>query len=78
MNWNRMDGDSKHFKGNAKDHRNKTDDQADYLAEARDHLAGRKQEVHGIAKDEGQLFDRISMKKDRAHMGKHKNDKKNT
>jgi len=80
MNWNRMDGDSKYFKGNAKDHRNKTDDHADYLADARDHLAGRKEEMHGISEygAGGQLFDRKSIKKDKAHLGKAKSYKHKT
>ncbi len=75
MNWNRIDGDSKYFKGNAKDHRNKTDDHADYLADARNHLAAKKQEMYGMNGDdaEGELFDRKTIKKDKVHLGKSKN-----
>jgi uncharacterized protein YjbJ (UPF0337 family) len=80
MNWDRIDGDSKHFKGSAKYHRNKTDDQIDYSPDRQDYLAGKNQAMHGMSKDEDeyQLFDRKSMKKGRAPMSKPKHDKNKT
>ncbi|HBA08736.1 general stress protein CsbD [Methylotenera sp.] len=75
MNWDRIDGDSKHFKGNAKDYLNETDELTDYSAGRRDYLSTKKQEIHGMSKDEaeGRLFSWQDIKKGKSHMNKPKN-----
>jgi uncharacterized protein YjbJ (UPF0337 family) len=53
MNWDRIEGNWKKFKGNAKEQWGKlTDDDFDVAAGKRDQLAGRIQERYGITKDE--------------------------
>lgn len=53
MNWDRIEGNWKIFKGRVKDQWGKlTDDDLDRAAGKRDQLAGRIQERYGIAKDE--------------------------
>ena len=60
MNWDRIEGNWKQFKGNVKVQWAKlTDDQLDAIAGKRDKLAGKIQEMYGISKDaaEKQLSD---------------------
>jgi uncharacterized protein YjbJ (UPF0337 family) len=53
MNWDRIEGNWKSFKGKVKEQWGKlTDDDLDRAAGKRDQLAGRIQERYGIAKDE--------------------------
>lgn len=53
MNWDRIEGNWKTFKGKVKEQWGKlTDDDLDRAAGKRDQLAGRIQERYGIAKDE--------------------------
>ena len=53
MNWDRVEGNWKMFKGKVKEKWGKlTDDDLDRAAGKRDQLAGRIQERYGIAKDE--------------------------
>lgn len=53
MNWDRIEGNWKQFKGTAKEQWGKlTDDQFDVIAGKRDHLVGRIQEAYGITKEE--------------------------
>ena len=53
MNWDRIEGNWKVFKGRAKEQWGKlTDDDLDKAAGRRDQLAGRIQERYGVAKDE--------------------------
>lgn len=53
MNWDRIEGNWKNFKGQIKEKWGKlTDDDLDRAAGKRDQLAGRIQERYGIAKDE--------------------------
>ena len=55
MNWNRIEGDWKQFKGDIKVRWGKlTDDQLDVIAGKRDILAGKVQEVYGLSKDEAE------------------------
>ncbi|HVJ11436.1 MAG TPA: CsbD family protein [Burkholderiales bacterium] len=55
MNWDRIAGNWKQFKGNAMQQWGKlTDDQLDVVAGKRDVLLGRIQELYGISKDEGE------------------------
>ena len=55
MNWDRIEGNSKQFKGQAKEQWGKlTDDDFDRAAGRRDQLAGRIQERYGVAKDEAE------------------------
>jgi len=55
MNWDRIEGDWKQFKGNIKVRWGKlTDDQLDVIAGNRDILAGKIQEAYGISKDEAE------------------------
>ena len=52
MNWDRIEGNWKQFKGNAKVQWGKlTDDQLDVVAGKRDSLAGKIQETYGITKE---------------------------
>jgi uncharacterized protein YjbJ (UPF0337 family) len=53
MNWDRIEGNWKQFKGKAKEQWGKlTDDDLNVVSGKRDQLAGRIQERYGIAKDE--------------------------
>lgn len=53
MNWDRVEGNWKQFKGTVKQQWGKlADDQLDVIAGKRDRLAGRIQETYGISKDE--------------------------
>jgi uncharacterized protein YjbJ (UPF0337 family) len=55
MNWDRIEGNWKQFKGQAKEQWGKlTDDDFDRAAGRRDQLAGRIQERYGVAKDEAE------------------------
>jgi uncharacterized protein YjbJ (UPF0337 family) len=54
MNWDRIEGNWKQFKGNALQQWGKlTDDQLDVIAGKRDVLLGRIQELYGISREEG-------------------------
>jgi len=53
MNWDRIEGNWKQFKGGVKEQWGKlTDDDFDVIAGKRDKLVGRIQERYGIAKDD--------------------------
>ena len=53
MNWDRIEGNWKSFKGKMKEEWGKlTDDDFDVAAGKRDQLSGRIQERYGIAKDD--------------------------
>jgi uncharacterized protein YjbJ (UPF0337 family) len=53
MNWNRIEGNWKQFKGSVKEQWGKlTDDQLDVIAGKREHLVGKIQETYGISTDE--------------------------
>ena len=53
MNWDRIEGNWKQFKGSAKEQWGKlTDDQLDMAAGKRDKLVGKIQEAYGISKEE--------------------------
>ena len=55
MNWDRVGGNWKQFKGKVKEQWGKlTDDDFDVIAGKRDQLLGRIQERHGITKDEAE------------------------
>jgi len=55
MNWDRIEGNWKQFKGNAMQQWGKlTDDHLDVIAGKRDVLLGRIQELYGISRDEGE------------------------
>lgn len=55
MNWDRIQGDWKQFKGTIKVRWGKlTDDQLDVIAGKRDVLAGKIQEAYGISKEEAE------------------------
>jgi uncharacterized protein YjbJ (UPF0337 family) len=55
MNWDRIEGNWKQFKGKAKEQWGKlTDDDFDRIGGKRDQLAGRIQESYGITKDEAE------------------------
>lgn len=55
MNWNRIEGNWKQFKGSARQQWGKlTDDQLDVISGKRDLLAGKIQEAYGISKDEAE------------------------
>jgi uncharacterized protein YjbJ (UPF0337 family) len=55
MNWDRIEGNWKQFKGNAMQQWGKiTDDQLNVIAGKRDQLAGRIQEAYGISKEEAE------------------------
>jgi len=55
MNWDRIEGNWKQFKGKVKAQWGKlTDDQLDVIAGNRDQLVGKVQESYGIAKDEAE------------------------
>ena len=53
MNWDRIEGNWKQFKGSIKQQWGKlTDDELDQLAGHRDKLVGKLQERYGMSKDE--------------------------
>jgi uncharacterized protein YjbJ (UPF0337 family) len=53
MNWDRVQGNWKQFRGKVKEQWGKlTDDDLDRIAGQREQLAGRLQETYGIGKDE--------------------------
>jgi uncharacterized protein YjbJ (UPF0337 family) len=53
MNWDRIEGNWKNFKGKVREEWGKlTDDDLHYAAGKREQLAGRIQERYGIAKEE--------------------------
>ena len=55
MNWDRIEGNWKQFKGKVKEQWGKlTDDDLDRIAGKRDQLVGKIQERYGIAKDEAE------------------------
>lgn len=55
MNWDRIEGNWKQFKGKVKTQWGKlTDDQLDVIAGNRDQLIGKVQESYGIGKDEAE------------------------
>ncbi len=55
MNWDRVEGNWKQFKGKVKEQWGKlTDDQLDIIGGKREQLAGRVQEVYGVTKDEAE------------------------
>ena len=53
MNWDRIEGQWKQFKGKVKEQWGElTDDEFDQIAGKRDQLVGRIQQHYGIARDE--------------------------
>jgi uncharacterized protein YjbJ (UPF0337 family) len=55
MNWDRVEGNWKQFKGKVKEQWGKlTDDNLDVIAGKRDQLAGKLQEAYGYSKDEAE------------------------
>jgi uncharacterized protein YjbJ (UPF0337 family) len=55
MDWNRIEGNWKQFKGNVQQQWGKlTDDHLDMIAGKRDQLSGKIQEMYGITRDEAQ------------------------
>jgi uncharacterized protein YjbJ (UPF0337 family) len=55
MNWDRVEGNWKQFKGKVKEQWGKlTDDELDQIAGKRDQLTGKIQEQYGINKDEAE------------------------
>ena len=55
MNWDRIEGNWKQFKGHVKEHWGRlTDDHMDVIAGKRDQLLGKLQEAYGIGKDEAE------------------------
>lgn len=55
MNWDRIEGNWKQFKGIARQQWGKlTDDQLDVISGKRDLLAGKIQEAYGVSKDEAE------------------------
>jgi uncharacterized protein YjbJ (UPF0337 family) len=55
MNWDRVEGNWKQFKGKVQEQWGKlTDDQLDMIAGRRDQLVGKLQEQYGITKDEAE------------------------
>jgi len=55
MNWDRIQGNWKQFRGRAREAWGKlTDDDLDQAAGKRDQLVGRIQERYGVAKDEAE------------------------
>ena len=67
MNWDRIEGNWKQFKGSVKEQWGKlTDDDLDYVEGKRDQLAGKIQEAYGIGRDEAdrQLTDWADRQRD--------------
>jgi uncharacterized protein YjbJ (UPF0337 family) len=55
MNWDRIEGNWKQFKGKVREQwGDLTDDQIDVINGRRDQLAGKIQEAYGISKDEAE------------------------
>ena len=55
MNWDRIEGNWKQFRGNAREKWGKlTDDQLDVIAGKRDQLVGKLQEAYGYSKDQAE------------------------
>ena len=55
MNWDRVEGNWKQFKGKVKEKWGElTDDHIDVIAGKRDQLVGKVQEQYGISKDEAE------------------------
>lgn len=55
MNWDRIEGNWKQFKGQVKEKWGRfTDDELDIVAGKRDQFLGKLQEKYGITKDEAQ------------------------
>ena len=55
MNWDRIEGNWKQFKGKAREQWGKlTDDELDQVEGHREQLVGRIQEKYGIARDEAE------------------------
>jgi uncharacterized protein YjbJ (UPF0337 family) len=55
MNWDRIEGNWKQFRGKVKEQWGKlTDDDLDRVAGKRDQLAGKIQNAYGIGKDEAE------------------------
>ena len=55
MNWDRVEGNWKEFKGKVKEQWGKlTDDDLDVVAGKRDQLSGKIQKGYGISKDEAE------------------------
>lgn len=55
MNWDRIEGNWKQFKGRAREEWGElTDDQLDQVEGKREQLVGRVQEAYGIARDEAE------------------------
>ena len=53
MNWDRIEGNWREFKGKAKEQWGKlTDDDVDVIAGKRDQMVGRVQKAYGISRDE--------------------------
>jgi len=53
MNWDRIEGEWKQWKGKVKEQWGKiTDDDLDRIAGKRDQLVGKVQETYGVARDE--------------------------
>lgn len=71
MNWDRIEGNWKVFRGRVKEKWGKlTDDDLDLAAGKRDQLAGRIQERYGIAKDEAdrQLTEWVDIQREDTHV----------
>ena len=71
MNWDRIEGNWKQFKGGIKERWGKlTDDQLGELSGQRDQLAGKIQEVYGLTRDEAekQLADWQKSQKEHGHV----------
>jgi len=67
MDWNKIEGNWKQFKGSVKEQWGKlTDEQLAAIAGRREHLAGTIQETYGITKKEAgkQLYDWQKVLKD--------------
>lgn len=67
MNWDRIEGNWKQFKGTAKQQWGKlTDDQLDVIAGKREELVGKIQESYGITKEatEKQVSEWLARQKD--------------
>ena len=55
MNWDRIEGNWKQFKGKVKERWGKlTDDDLDVIAGKRDQLLGKLQQSYGLSKDEAE------------------------
>jgi uncharacterized protein YjbJ (UPF0337 family) len=53
MNWDRIEGNWREFKGKAKEQWGKlTDDDVDRIAGKRDQMIGRVQKAYGLSRDE--------------------------